>query len=164
MIKINSCRICLGSEQDKLNELIKPCRCRSMFQYVHKKCIETWLEITSNEFCEICKFKFLQKKKCKNFIQYLNIEHEEFIDIIIVILFTSFTSYILSIGFILSYISFKTVSKSIGQFIFIISTIFSCLLIFFLILFIRRVLRLFLSWRLTHFNVTIKQPKSENKI
>ena len=50
------CRICLGHDPE--SELGAPCRCRGTIEYVHRSCLERWLETTTNaNKCEVCKQK-----------------------------------------------------------------------------------------------------------
>ena len=57
------CRICL--ENDKLKNLISPCRCCGNSKYVHKKCINQWRNTNANNDkyykCEVCNEKYNEK-------------------------------------------------------------------------------------------------------
>ena len=63
------CRICLSETNDNENPLITPCQCAGSLQFVHFKCLQTWVQsrlhldrkngIVSIEWngltCELCK-------------------------------------------------------------------------------------------------------------
>ena len=55
------CRICL-----KGDNLMKPCNCRKEFAYVHSKCLKEWLEMTGNQFCDVCGFCYILEKRTKS--------------------------------------------------------------------------------------------------
>jgi len=54
------CRICL--ENDKLKNLISPCRCSGNSKYVHNICINQWRNTNANNDkyskCEVCNGKY----------------------------------------------------------------------------------------------------------
>lgn len=49
-----TCRICYEDE----DELITPCQCDGTMAFVHKECIERWIEISNRETCELCHAAF----------------------------------------------------------------------------------------------------------
>ena len=51
------CRICY-IEEDKNNPLIAPCECKGSVQYIHKRCLYTWIRISLRNTCELCKTIF----------------------------------------------------------------------------------------------------------
>lgn len=86
------CRICYDSEEkkeylnklnsitegcnEKISEMISPCKCEGSVKFVHEKCLKKWIENTRNGlYCEICKAKFFikfqmekytnEERKCK---------------------------------------------------------------------------------------------------
>ncbi|XP_023218508.1 E3 ubiquitin-protein ligase MARCH2-like [Centruroides sculpturatus] len=48
------CRICLADE----GNLISPCLCKGSVGFVHKNCLETWLENRNVDSCELCQTPF----------------------------------------------------------------------------------------------------------
>ncbi len=60
------CKFCL--DEDKISNLISPCKCDGSLKYVHLYCLEKYHLKKYLEHCEICKDtyeydKFLDKKK-----------------------------------------------------------------------------------------------------
>ena len=50
--RVLTCKICLTEESEEQRvkkDLISPCSCTGSMQYVHKKCICTWLELKWKE-------------------------------------------------------------------------------------------------------------------
>ena len=74
----NICRICL--ENDYIERLIFPCKCRGTAKFVHEECIAQWISTTTNieakKQCMQCLYKYkFQKKieipcKCCSFFEY----------------------------------------------------------------------------------------------
>ena len=62
IIPTNICRICL-EEESNIDMLINPCKCDGTSKYVHKTCINTWLDETSNpdarKMCMACKTPYI---------------------------------------------------------------------------------------------------------
>ncbi|XP_054720888.1 E3 ubiquitin-protein ligase MARCHF3-like [Uloborus diversus] len=59
-----SCRICYnGSSKENL---LRPCWCRGTIEYVHRNCLERWLETTNNQSCELCHYYFLTTRSRKS--------------------------------------------------------------------------------------------------
>ena len=66
------CRICLQENSD-VEDLIKPCNCDGTQKFVHRKCLETWLEYNidsiNHERCQEClsnyKFEVIKYKNSK---------------------------------------------------------------------------------------------------
>ncbi|XP_077507850.1 E3 ubiquitin-protein ligase MARCHF2-like [Amblyomma americanum] len=58
------CRICFfgGRKQP----LLEPCNCRGTIGYVHKECLESWIERTADGRCQICHYQFTVRKKVKS--------------------------------------------------------------------------------------------------
>ena len=60
----NICRICL-EEESNYDLLINPCRCNGTSKYVHKNCINTWFDETTNpeakKMCMECKTLYIFK-------------------------------------------------------------------------------------------------------
>lgn len=52
-----TCRICYGEDGD----FISPCHCDGTMKWVHKTCINNWLEITSLKHCSTCHFQYVYK-------------------------------------------------------------------------------------------------------
>lgn len=75
------CRICCKVGSNKKNRIITPCLCRGVFAYVHKSCLENWLEDNNTDYCDICRFKYKMHKKPKGFVQWLNHDSDELWDL-----------------------------------------------------------------------------------
>ena len=62
IIPTNICRICL-EEESNIDMLINPCKCDGTSKYVHKTCINTWFDETSNpdarKMCMACKTPYI---------------------------------------------------------------------------------------------------------
>jgi len=71
--KKKECRICYNLDFKK--KLLSPCKCIGSMKYVHKKCIEHFIETTENEYfetyCYVCnsKYDFISFKL--SFIHYV---------------------------------------------------------------------------------------------
>lgn len=67
---LKSCRICLGEEDDEGNKLISPCKCAGTTKYIHKECLQEWLNskrVTRElKYSIIYVFKVSQCELCKN--------------------------------------------------------------------------------------------------
>ncbi|KAF7280973.1 E3 ubiquitin-protein ligase MARCHF2-like [Rhynchophorus ferrugineus] len=50
------CRICQASASSE--QLISPCHCKGTLAYIHLSCLERWLNESSRNYCELCKFRF----------------------------------------------------------------------------------------------------------
>jgi hypothetical protein len=107
-IKINigdtyTCRICL--EEDLLNKLIFPCKCKGNIKYVHTDCLKKWCN-DQRSICEICKYEFKKKGKLVEYYGFLNRIREEFnymnYTIISLIVCLSMMFYLIDINFDLS--------------------------------------------------------------
>lgn len=64
-----TCRICLAT--DFTENLISPCNCIGSIQFVHRDCLQDWLQISKNVQCEICKLDYNVFKKFKPFRQWI---------------------------------------------------------------------------------------------
>lgn len=92
------CRICL--ESDDLENLIYPCRCSGNSKYVHRRCLNEWRIINTNNRnytnCDICDYQFRVSNTnrshsiCYRIFNYLSL------DPLAYLLITSITAYILS--------------------------------------------------------------------
>ena len=62
IIPTNICRICL-EEESNTDLLINPCKCDGTSKYVHKTCINTWFDETTNpdarKMCMACKTPYV---------------------------------------------------------------------------------------------------------
>lgn len=47
------CRICIDSEDG--SQLLSPCQCSGSLQFVHKKCLLTWIQTRGSTECSICR-------------------------------------------------------------------------------------------------------------
>ena len=66
------CRFCFESSEP----LINPCKCDGSLKFVHKKCLETWIQTSRHLECNVCKTPF--KIHNDSFIRttkFLNILH-----------------------------------------------------------------------------------------
>jgi len=87
------CRICLETDGD----LINVCNCKGSIGFVHKECIETWINTTEivehQKMCQICKseynFDLIEKKTKKEY--YLSTTWMTYLFIIFIIILISFT-------------------------------------------------------------------------
>lgn len=50
-IDMNFCRICFEPAPP---ELISPCNCKGTINWVHRHCLDTWIEASNSNTCEIC--------------------------------------------------------------------------------------------------------------
>lgn len=51
-----SCRICLTDAAQE--RLIQPCYCKGTIAFVHRTCLENWLNQIGSTFCELCRFNY----------------------------------------------------------------------------------------------------------
>jgi len=51
---MNICRICY-EEGTSTNPLATACSCKGSIGFLHKQCLQTWLHISLNQYCELCK-------------------------------------------------------------------------------------------------------------
>lgn len=61
------CRICFDSES-KDNELITPCKCKGTSKYIHRSCLNKWIDlnyknIDIKERCSVCNYKYRIKNE-----------------------------------------------------------------------------------------------------
>lgn len=73
-MKKKECRICY--QLDSSQNLISPCHCEGSIKFVHKKCIQKFINITENEqftrYCSVCNYKYdFIKDNPFTFIQYV---------------------------------------------------------------------------------------------
>ena len=64
----NECWICYDSNKDE--KLISPCKCSGSLKYVHKSCLETWLQYEKDSQCKICKTNYQIKRDNKQNLYY----------------------------------------------------------------------------------------------
>ncbi|GFU30426.1 e3 ubiquitin-protein ligase MARCH3 [Nephila pilipes] len=57
------CRICYNGPSRE--RLVRPCKCKGTIEYVHRHCLERWLESTNCETCELCRYHFTTRKTRK---------------------------------------------------------------------------------------------------
>jgi hypothetical protein len=69
------CRICL--EDDLLDNLINPCKCKGHIKYIHHNCLNDWCN-NKRKICEICKYEFKKKGTLVKYYGFLNRIREEF--------------------------------------------------------------------------------------
>ncbi|KAH6932663.1 hypothetical protein HPB50_008518 [Hyalomma asiaticum] len=56
-----TCRICFCG--DEKQPLLKPCNCRGTIGFVHRECLERWIERTADHQCQVCHFRFAVRKQ-----------------------------------------------------------------------------------------------------
>lgn len=149
-----SCRICLKGE-DKKNVLIRVCKCENLFELVHSKCIENWIQLTNNEFCDICKYKFKFKKYSMGYSDFIRLEYQDNTNFINFLIITLLVLYVLSIGFALSYICYDHISVLIGSILFVTSAIFLGIFILFILTKLINELIKFIKWKFNHYCIRI---------
>ena len=156
LLSRSSCRICLKGEAKK-NNLIRVCKCERYFEFVHSKCIENWIQLTNNEYCDICKFKFKFKKYSMSYSDFVRFECEDKTNFIQFLIITLLVLYVISIGFALAFICYNNVSKLIGLLLYASSVFFLATFIWYILIKFYIELRSFLNWKINHFNVRIKK-------
>ncbi|KAL1472979.1 hypothetical protein MTO96_039023 [Rhipicephalus appendiculatus] len=58
-----ACRICFfGGGKEPL---IEPCNCRGTIGFVHRDCLELWIQRTLDAKCQICHFQYIVRKQAK---------------------------------------------------------------------------------------------------
>ncbi|GFR05680.1 e3 ubiquitin-protein ligase MARCH3 [Trichonephila clavata] len=62
------CRICYNGPSRE--RLVRPCKCKGTIEYVHRHCLERWLESTNCETCELCRYHFTTRKTRKSFWEW----------------------------------------------------------------------------------------------
>ena len=50
----SSCKICFDSSNSSDNPLINPCNCKGTIEYIHKECLEKWIQLSKNHNCSVC--------------------------------------------------------------------------------------------------------------
>ncbi|XP_015914081.1 E3 ubiquitin-protein ligase MARCHF2 [Parasteatoda tepidariorum] len=58
------CRICYSGPSRE--RLLRPCKCKGTIEYVHRNCLERWLETTNYEACELCHHHFTTRRTRKS--------------------------------------------------------------------------------------------------
>ena len=76
----HSCRICL--EEDNVDNMIYPCKCKGTTKYVHKHCLNEWRTTSENrdnfKRCEMCHYEYkiinepLNESFCSKILRYLS--------------------------------------------------------------------------------------------
>lgn len=57
------CRVCREGEDNGENPLYAPCLCSGSILYCHEECLVEWLNRSGNDFCELCKTKYIFQPK-----------------------------------------------------------------------------------------------------
>ena len=47
------CRVCYG-ETSEANPLLSPCDCRGSVEFIHLRCLYTWIHLSNKKRCELC--------------------------------------------------------------------------------------------------------------
>lgn len=89
------CRFCFESSEP----LISPCLCNGTLKYVHKKCLENWIQTSGHFECNVCgaPFKILDNDNFIRSTKFLNIIHV----ILMVLIFLIFYQLNLSLAFVI---------------------------------------------------------------
>lgn len=56
-----TCRVCRSGEEPG-NPLYKPCKCSGSISWIHQDCLESWLNVSRTQRCELCKHPFKWEK------------------------------------------------------------------------------------------------------
>lgn len=60
---VPACRICFfGGGKEPL---LEPCNCRGTIGFVHRECLELWIQRTADVQCQICHFQYTVRKQAK---------------------------------------------------------------------------------------------------
>jgi E3 ubiquitin-protein ligase DOA10 len=97
-----SCKYCFDSDEDGSNVLLNPCNCDGNLKFVHKRCLEKWIETNrehllndsiKNYECEICKheYKIQFKRKIQTDFFCINICICIFISVVVYLFTTLLT-------------------------------------------------------------------------
>eukprot|EP00347_Sterkiella_histriomuscorum_P013769 403363440 len=58
------CRICFEDiSRFDFSSAVRPCKCKGTQQFVHHKCLKTWLDFSNHTQCHVCLFKFEKYKR-----------------------------------------------------------------------------------------------------
>lgn len=58
-----TCRICFFG--DAKQPLLEPCNCRGTIGYVHRECLERWIQRTVDPQCQVCHFHYTVRKQAE---------------------------------------------------------------------------------------------------
>lgn len=53
-----SCRICYENHNLSKNALLYPCKCKGTIKWVHHECLIKWIQISQNQICPQCQYKY----------------------------------------------------------------------------------------------------------
>ncbi|KAH6919856.1 hypothetical protein HPB50_029157 [Hyalomma asiaticum] len=56
-----TCRICFFG--DEKQPLLDPCNCRGSIGFMHRDCLERWIQRTMDPQCQVCQFRFTVRKQ-----------------------------------------------------------------------------------------------------
>ncbi len=63
------CRICFDSTNEPL---ISPCKCTGSMQWVHRTCLQKWINIKKDTKCPVCKENYIiNRDETQGFVSYL---------------------------------------------------------------------------------------------
>jgi len=63
------CRICFDSTAEPL---FSPCKCIGSMQWVHRSCLQKWINIKKDTKCSVCKENYIiTRDKTQGFVAYL---------------------------------------------------------------------------------------------
>jgi len=66
------CRFCQEFEPEQ--ELVTPCLCSGTLKYIHQSCLQRWIKVQDNRFCELCKYGFRMKITSKPLREWQKLE------------------------------------------------------------------------------------------
>ncbi len=102
------CRICLDGENE--DEMITPCHCDGTMRYVHKKCLNNWLEI--NKDTE----KYHRCSECKTYYKRTN-ENDNRPEAMKILAFNNIKNVAISTSFLFLFMFLASEGHYIGTFI-----------------------------------------------
>lgn len=64
-LNLNFCRFCHETTDTKSNPLITPCLCKGSLEFVHRQCLERWLNESNQNKCDICQYQYLVEENLR---------------------------------------------------------------------------------------------------
>ena len=147
---IKTCSVCLKEEISSADPLINSCNCGD---YVHKSCGAQWLEITAQEKCTKCDFKYKVRKYHKNFWQYFKEAPEEWEELKELYLRTFNLVHLFILGWVILWHNLISIKWIICL---IVVTALRVYMIYKMVIqFVSKTLLSFSIWKKTHFTIEI---------
>lgn len=69
LIKKRLCRLCRRTDDKEC--FIRACNCQGAFAFVHKTCIQNWIEATKENKCDICRKDFHVKLSHRSIFEWI---------------------------------------------------------------------------------------------